>query len=169
MWSLHARVLPKTAGNTLCVGSQSRTGGLCASFPRHSEVRNRSISHAQRGSYDERDQVIAECGANTMAQLHDGSSSATHKVVQHMCNFLNTHSAVTASLLQPITESPRRGGHLRHEGHCQVKPHALLCSRSLRATEVSQVRLKRTTVGPLLEEEVRWSWCRFHNQTQRST
>ena len=171
MWSLHARVLPKTAGNALCVGSQSRTGGLCASFPRHSEVRTRSISHAQRGSYDERDQVIAECGANAMAQLHDGSSSAAQKVVQHMRKLLEH------SLGYRFTVAT-------HHGEPEARCVEVICNMRVTVmssrthsfardpfglTEVRQVRLKRTTVGPVLEEEVRWSWCRFHNQRQRNT
>ena len=172
VWSLHARVLPKTAGNTLCVGSQSRLGGLCASFPGHSEVRNRSISHAQTGSYDEGGQVIADCGANATAQFHDGSSSAAQKVVQHMRKLLE-HSPGSYRFTVAT-----------HHGEPETRSVEVICDMKVTVkssrthsfardpfglAEVRQVRLKRTTVGPLLEEEVRWSWCRCHNQTQRNT
>ena len=172
MWSLHVHVLPKTAGTTLCVGSRGRTGGLCASFPRHSEVRYRSTSHAQRGSYDERDQVIGECGANAMAQLHDGSWSAAQKVVQHMRKLLE-HSlgSYRFTVATHHGEPEARGVEVICDMKVTVKSSRThsFARDPFGLTEVRQVRLKRTTVGPLLEEEVRWSWCRFHNQTQRNT
>ena len=162
----------QTAGNTLCVGSQSRLGGLCASFPRHSEVRNRSISHAQKGSHDEGDQVIADCGAHAMAQLHNGSSSAAQKVVQHMHKLLeHSPGSYRFTVATHHGEPEARGVEVICDMKVTVKSSRThsFARDPFGLTEVRQVRLKRTTVGPLLEEEVRWSRCRFHNRSQRNT
>ena len=116
--------------------------------------------------------MIADCGAHAMAKLHNGSSSAAQKVVQHMRKLLE-HSL-----------GSHRFTVATHQGELEARGVEVICDikvtvKSSRThpfardpfglAEVRQVRLKRTTVGPLLDEEVRWSRCRCHNQTQRNT
>ena len=61
-----------------------------------------------RSSYDEGDQVIADCGAQAMAQLHDGSSSAAQKVVRHMHKLLEHSLGSYRFTVATITESRGR-------------------------------------------------------------